>query len=348
VPRIQHPDWLHKKILEKNDVLKQRKMTEMFGMTSKKAAMDVFESSQPPPDIEDIGNTGRTPLGLKNVSVTNKRVRDTIEDDDLSKSWRQVLGQPPARKNVSDWIVFQKKKWAWQRRQKLGVHKSKRARMASGDASGDSSGLVVRTGNRGSIGGFLKRTQRTLLDTPWQIIQIMETGQPGMFKLWALVGSDLHCIKLIVPRIFYVNQRTPKENEAAEKDRLWRRVQKTLPRSHPVLNLYEYRVPEEVYNAHASDLVTDLSTPDVEGIYETQVGTVFVVSCREAKIPGHALLHVDVVHFSKNIFSKNSNRFTKKIRNNLYFLTIVFGSKRPLLRYNMTIDYECKNISMKY
>ena len=40
--------------------------------------------------------------------------------------------------------------------------------------------MVVRTGNKsGSIGGFLKRTQRTLLDTPWQIIQVMETGQPG-------------------------------------------------------------------------------------------------------------------------------------------------------------------------
>jgi hypothetical protein len=59
---------------------------------------------------------------------------------------------------------------------------------------------------------------------------------------------------------------------------------------------------------------------------------------------------LDVVHFSKNIFSKkskNSNQFfekfrkiSKKIRlHNLYFLIIVFGSKRLLLRYNMTIDY---------
>ena len=120
-------------------------------------------------------------------------------------------------------------------------------------------------------GGFLKRTQRTLLDTPWQIIQIMETSIPGLFRLWALVGSDLHCIKLTIPRTFYVNQKTPKDNEEQEQDRLWRKVQKTLPRSHHVYNLYEYKVPEEVYNAHISDLVADLSTPDVEGIYETQV-----------------------------------------------------------------------------
>ena len=91
----------------------------------------------------------------------------------------------------------------------------------------------------------------------------------GLFRLWAMVGSDLHQIKLTVPRVFYVNQRTPK-GEAPEKA-LWRKVQKTLPRSHPAVNLYEYRVPEEVFKKHASDLVTDLSTPDVEGIYETQV-----------------------------------------------------------------------------
>ncbi len=94
----------------------------------------------------------------------------------------------------------------------------------------------------------------------------------GLYRLWALVGSDLHQIKLVVPRVFYVNQRTPKQSKQQQEDEgMWRKVQKTLPRSHPALNLYEYRVPEEVFRKHASDLVTDLSTPDVEGIYETQV-----------------------------------------------------------------------------
>lgn len=30
VPRLRHPDWLHKKIMEKNDVLKQRRINEIF------------------------------------------------------------------------------------------------------------------------------------------------------------------------------------------------------------------------------------------------------------------------------------------------------------------------------
>jgi len=65
VPRIRHPDWLHKKILEKNDTLKQRKISEMFFTKLKKTAAsndgdendeDVFQSSQPVPDIEDQVN----------------------------------------------------------------------------------------------------------------------------------------------------------------------------------------------------------------------------------------------------------------------------------------------------
>lgn len=44
-------------------------------------------------------------------------------------------------------------------------------------------------------------------------LQIAETSQPGLFRLWAVIGSDLHCIKLSIPRVFYVNQRVPKPEE---------------------------------------------------------------------------------------------------------------------------------------
>ena len=50
------------------------------------------------------------------------------------------------------------------------------------------------------------------------LLQIAETGHPGLYRLWSLIGNDLHCIKLLVPRIFYVNQRQPKEsNEGPSK-----------------------------------------------------------------------------------------------------------------------------------
>ena len=61
IPRIQHPDWLHKKVMEKSDVFKQRKISDMFTMKPKQqsSSADLFELSQntaqDAPDIEEIG-----------------------------------------------------------------------------------------------------------------------------------------------------------------------------------------------------------------------------------------------------------------------------------------------------
>lgn len=35
VPRIPHPDWLQKKLLERNDVFKQKKINEIFAVAPK-------------------------------------------------------------------------------------------------------------------------------------------------------------------------------------------------------------------------------------------------------------------------------------------------------------------------
>lgn len=73
-------------------------------------------------------------------------------------------------------------------------------------------------------------------------------NQPGMFRLWALVGQELHQIKLVIPRIFYVNQRIAREETESP---LWRKCNRMLPRSRPVFNLYEYTVPEELFREHS-------------------------------------------------------------------------------------------------
>lgn len=38
-----------------------------------------------------------------------------------------------------------------------------------------------------------------------------------------------------------------------------------------VYNLYEYSVPEDMYQKHINEINTELSAPDIEGVYETQV-----------------------------------------------------------------------------
>jgi len=259
VPRVAHPDWLHKKIVEKNDTLKQRKMTEMFtkvkevpevagGKEAREGEVDMF-------DIEEAAGV-RRPLAPRNVTVTTSKRKAKEVEEESGKGWREVLGPPPRRQDgLKEWIRFQKKKWQLQGRQRRAAESGKRPRVAPGRQPV-------------TLGGFLRQAKRTLLDTPWQVIQIASTTTPGQFRLWALVGSDLHCIKLVVPRTFYVNQRTAKE---AAEGGVWRKCTRLLPRSHPVHHLYEYSVPEEVFREHQAQLMADLSTPDIEGIYELQL-----------------------------------------------------------------------------
>lgn len=44
-----------------------------------------------------------------------------------------------------------------------------------------------------------------------------------------------------------------------------------LPRSNIAYYLYEYCVPEDMYQEHINEINADLSAPDIEGVYETQV-----------------------------------------------------------------------------
>lgn len=78
--------------------------------------------------------------------------------------------------------------------------------------------------------------------------QIGETGEPGVLRLWALVGSELHQLRLVVPRVFYVNQRSPREQA---DDVLWRKCSRILPRARPSYHLYEFTVPEQLYREHS-------------------------------------------------------------------------------------------------
>lgn len=262
VPRVQHPDWLHKKMLEKNDVFKQRKIDDIF-------------KAKPKPicDIEDtVGPSTSTSLNVP--VVTRKRVRPE-EEENQPKTWREALGNPPdvgtTREELVEWIKFQKKKWRWQlaeRRKNRGINDNKKGRHDE---------IPLRDGPAQreqftTLGGFLRRTQRNLIEMPWHVIQVSQGDQDGHFNVWAMVGEELQKIKLEVPRVFYVNQRTLAPPCEENEDKIsWMKVSRTLPRSRPVFNLYQYIIPEKVFRDNRLEILVDLAAPDIEGIYETQM-----------------------------------------------------------------------------
>ncbi|KAB1255675.1 DNA polymerase epsilon catalytic subunit A [Camelus dromedarius] len=301
VPRVKHPDWLHKKLLEKNDVCKQKKISELFVLEGKRqvgvAQASGGAQSLAAPDMEDFGLVKPLPSAVP-VATKRKRIlwesQEESQDLELMMPWQEILGQPPALGSTHEewlvWLRFHKKKWQLQARQRLAHKKRRRLEAAEGALRPG----AVREGPSAGLGGFFRRTARSILDLPWQIVQvwtgisgragISETSQPGLFRLWAVISSDLYCIKLNIPRVFYVNQRVAK-TEAGPSYRkhscgvrslpFCHQVNRVLPRSNTVYNLYEYSVPEDMYQEHINEINTELAAPDIEGVYETQVPLLF-------------------------------------------------------------------------
>ncbi|XP_068619039.1 DNA polymerase epsilon catalytic subunit 1 [Battus philenor] len=285
VPRVQYPDWLHKKMLAKQDKYKTRKITDMFSAKPKELeqshdddANDEAAGSQAGDcvnkeiDIEDIGKAPTAAPSIRPIVHTVKRKREDSPIKEFA-TWREALGAPPpfgtTEEERTAWIVFQKKKWNWQMEQRGLKNRRKRGKIDQSTAA-----VPKSTGPVNTLGGFIRRAQRTLLNTPWQIIQVAETSEPGLFRVWALLGNELHQIRLTVPRIFYVNQRV---GRAADSGPYWKRCNRVLPRAHPAIHLYQYSVPEQMYREHQEELMGELSAPEIEGIYETQMSLEFRV-----------------------------------------------------------------------
>lgn len=270
VPRIKHPDWLHKKMLEKNDVFKQRRINDMFKSTPK--PVEVVR------DIEDTVGGPSTSAGVPLVTTSRKRTRTEPTEDNEPKTWREALGSPPemgtTREELVEWIKFQKKKWRFQIQQRKSLrgdrgNKRGRHEVPLMDAP-------IQRGPILSVGGFLKRTQRNLIELTWQVLQIVQIDQDGHFNLWAMIGDELQKIKLEIPRIFYVNQRSPAPPCDDPISKItWKKVHRILPRSRPTFNLYQYIVPEQVFRDNRLGMLVDLAAPDIEGIYETQMSLEF-------------------------------------------------------------------------
>ncbi|CAL8111322.1 unnamed protein product [Orchesella dallaii] len=280
VPRVAHPEWLHKRLLEKTDVLKQRKINEIFRRAPKPVVDegDIENANQDIGDIEEIGGNLRPAQQRILVHTTrlNRGKRGRSPEVDVSKHWKEVLGPAPPmgddKESISKWLLFHKKKWSYQAKQRAAERSKRSKRMNMDDDNdfrqgGGGTDLNRRSNFPVTLGGFLRKAQQVLLTTPWHIIQIMDTGTPGRFKLWAMVGQELHQIRLIIPRMFYLNS---KEQKNLEEEHV-RKCSKLLPRSHQAHHLFEYTIPEDLFKRTSNDIMADVATPCIEGIYETQV-----------------------------------------------------------------------------
>ena len=242
VPRVRHPDWLHRRVAALDDKFRQHKVTDFFKPSApkQKPQTDMM-------DIEDFGNPSQGPLPRTAVVKRKKPVETRPESPEPQ--------QEPALRGGN--LVWKKDYRKWLESARL-LQFSKLFAGTSDPAEGASR-------------MFGSRNLRTM--HRWDIVQIRQGDRPGRFDLWLSVKGELHLVPLRIPREFYVHLRTPRENQFETGEYSAQKVSRTLPHDRPCVNLYKLSVREELYNESQEHFVNLTNEPNVDGVFELQVRT---------------------------------------------------------------------------
>ncbi|KAK9127695.1 hypothetical protein Syun_016492 [Stephania yunnanensis] len=280
VPRVVHPDWLHKKVKEKADKFRQKKLSDIFG-SLKKGDVEDFEdfrnkdtgsNTNPRPVVRSYEADKEQQALSKSLStMVNVQLRvDTSSNlhlQHISPSDQSTTSSEDIDKNVDylGWLEVKKRKWKFAReeRKKRRLGNLKRGRNSHGvsEFPGHKQNQV-----RSGVGSFFKRHDLALVSSYWQIIQLAPSSKPGHFFAWVIVEGIMHKVPIRVPRVFYLNTKAPITEEFPGK-----RVNKTLPHGHTSYNLIEVIIDEDQFRAEGKKLAAHLADPEVEGIYESKI-----------------------------------------------------------------------------
>ncbi|KAF2871023.1 DNA polymeras-like protein epsilon [Massariosphaeria phaeospora] len=261
VPRVPHPEWLDRRIRQKDDKFQQKKMTDMF---DKKALTDVDTNilKKGVVDLEDFGSSKLLPkLQVKKALVTKMSSKRKAPEPAVPIQTDPYAALPKTMPSITEdysgWLMYQKQKW------KIQKQARKRRRQLFGEKPVDASD---------AIGSFFRNQAELLFISTWQLVQLRPTDMPGEVKAFVLIDKKIHVLKIVVPRVVYLNLRGEDLPDvsiagcAVEKV-----VNYTLPNGHPSIHLFKLQMSEQIYVHESKKLAVLFNHPSVEGVYEKQV-----------------------------------------------------------------------------
>jgi len=260
VPRVPHPDWLDRRIRIKDDVFKQKKMTDMF---DKKTLADVDTNTlgNRVADLEDFGASKFSQLSQTKKGIVTKMAQKRKAPEPAVPVQTDPYASLPAKmpsitEDYKGWLRYQKQKWKIQKQARI------RRRQLFGEKQTDASDAI----------GSYFRNQAELFISSWQLLQLRETETPGEVRAFVLIDKKIHTLKVIVPRQIYLNLRGDDLPDVSIDDcRVEKVINHSLPNGHPSVHLFKLQMPEQIYSSEAKKLSVLFNHPSVEGIYEKQV-----------------------------------------------------------------------------
>ncbi|EXB53718.1 DNA polymerase epsilon catalytic subunit A [Morus notabilis] len=293
VPRVAHPDWLHKKVREKEDKFRQKKLADMFSSLKKDNVLkrngDAVETSDATnkeivEDLEDLQNSNSSIKGHRPVvrcyeanntrnSVENISEVNPQQTDNSAKENQMQIESIDRNVDYQGWLEIKKRKW------KDTLNMRKKQRLGNATATNNANGLpklLSQVANHKEAQGgtgvssYFRRQEVALTRYHWQIVQLVPSSQSGQYFAWIVVEGIMLKIPITVPRVFYINSKAPLEDKFPG-----RRANKILPHGRHIYNLYEVSIDEDQFKTENKNLTALLADPEVEGIYETKVSLEF-------------------------------------------------------------------------
>ncbi|KAI5066379.1 hypothetical protein GOP47_0019003 [Adiantum capillus-veneris] len=313
VPRVSHPDWLWKKIREKNDKYRQRNISDM--LSAKLKTKDSLLSSgsetgkmggkkdahlRTDVDMEDFGsNKENIPsAGLRTVIKTFQSSKACVNEStrqglrlipaNLSHDSRQKAGilTDSQHQNGAEDKVEEKcedyEQWLEQKKRKWREMRERRKRQR-------------QDGFAENVSARLERSKAFTVERPLRGTK-NQTGVGAYFRNReaALLHSHWQILQMTTGQepgefvawvmaggdMFKIPIKVPRQffintRASLAEGHPGRRVSRILPHARPSFNLIEVVVEERQFKAAGRKLAAHLADPEVEGVYETKMPLTF-------------------------------------------------------------------------
>ncbi|KAI8939432.1 DNA polymerase epsilon catalytic subunit [Plenodomus lindquistii] len=263
VPRVPHPDWLDRRIRQKEDKLQQVKMTDMFSKKVLTNGDANIANNKLPGDLEDFGaaKLTQTQAQVKKGIVTKMVAKRKEPEPAVPVQTDPYAALPKVMPSINSdypgWLMYQKQKWKIQRQAR------KRRRQLFGEKQVDATD---------AIGTFFRNQAELLFISTWQLVQLRPTETPGEVRAFVLIDKKIHTLKIIVPRQLYLNLRSEDLPDVSITGcSVEKVVNHTLPNGHPSIHLFKLEMPEATYVHEWESISALLNHPSVEGVYERQM-----------------------------------------------------------------------------
>ncbi|EGW34100.1 DNA-directed DNA polymerase epsilon, catalytic subunit A [Spathaspora passalidarum NRRL Y-27907] len=262
VPRVQHPDWLKRKVTIREDSKQQSSIATFFGKSSKSEIMEKQVK-----DIEDFGEADYS-MKSKVGKVTSKKRRagraNLVADTEEEERNLAILNGPcpSMTEDYQGFLAYQKAKWTMQE-----SNRERRRKLFGSNAE---------SSQRSTVGSMIRKQAENVAGSNWEILQYKEDPtKPGNLKVYVSAGNKLHSFTFCIPKKVYASFKTElseRRLNVAGCD-----VEKSnaiLPNGHDATNLYKFTMPQSTYQEQMTDVDSVLQDTNILGLYETQVGPV--------------------------------------------------------------------------